>query len=81
MKNFFLIFLFFLLNNGYAQEGRKKIYFLVDTIDVSKKNKVVQMEWFGAFEQFFVFFCKCAPPYKSYVTFSYINKKGGRKPK
>ena len=39
----------------------------------------MQMEWVDVFEQSFIFFCKCAPPYKSYVTFSYINKKGDKK--
>ncbi|QDW23432.1 hypothetical protein FFJ24_000730 [Pedobacter sp. KBS0701] len=39
----------------------------------------MQIKWVDVFEQYFIFFCKCAPPYKSYVTFSYINKKGDKK--
>jgi len=52
---------------------------LADTISTSKENKLLQIKWVDIFEQYFIFYCKCAPPYKSYVTFSYINKKGDKK--
>ncbi|WP_431292646.1 hypothetical protein [Pedobacter sp. P26] len=56
-----------------------KKYFLADTVSTSKGSKFLQIKWVDVFEQYFIFFCKCAPPYKSYVTFSYINKKGDKK--
>ncbi|QPH41285.1 hypothetical protein [Pedobacter endophyticus] len=80
MKTFFLIFFFFLfVSNSYAQEARKKIFFLADTTNISKANMYMEIKWVDVFEQSFIFFCKCAPPYRSYVTFSYINKKGNKK--
>lgn len=77
-KIFLLCFSFILFQNAYPQNN-PKIYFLADTISMSKEYKFMKMEWDSPFQQFFVFFCKCAPPYKSYVTFSYINKKGDKK--
>jgi len=77
MKKIFLISLFlFIYSSIFAQETSKKIYFLADTINTTKKNQLLNIETVSFFEHIFTFFCKCAPPYKSYVTFSYINKKG-----
>lgn len=64
----------------FSQETNKKLYFLADTIHLSKENQILKHGYVdNAFEYFFVFFCKCAYPYKSYVTFSYVNKKGEKK--
>lgn len=70
------IFVFWLLILFWASVFfQKKIYFLADTINVDKANKVLEFrnpEY--AFEHFFTFYCKCVPPYKDYVTFSYVSR-------
>ena len=63
--------------NLFSQGTNKKVYFLADTLSVSKENNVLKHGYVdNAFEYFFTFFCKCAYPYQDYVIFSYINKKG-----
>jgi len=81
MKKLSLIILFVCFYiNVFSQGTNKKIYFLADTISVSKENRVLKHGYVdNVFEYFFVFFCKCAYPYKNYVTFSYVNKKGEKK--
>ena len=66
---------------AYAQESsNRKIYFLADTIYVSKENQLLKHGYDdNVFEYFFIFFCKCAYPYKNNVVFSYINKYGEKK--
>lgn len=63
-----------------AQSDNRRIYFLADTIHVSKENQLLKHGYGdNPFEYFFTFFCKCAYPYKTNVAFSYINKKGEKK--
>lgn len=77
MKKIFLIGLFSVLaNNVFSQKTGNKIYFLADTINISKENRFLKIETISFFEHHFIFYCKCTPPYKNYVRFVYINKKG-----
>lgn len=62
--------------NVSAQDPNKKIYYLADTINISKPNRTVKIETISFFEHHFTFFCKCISPFKNYVRFSYIEKKG-----
>ena len=63
-----------------AQSNNRKVYFLADTINVSKENRFMRIGYGdNAFEYFFIFFCKCAYPYKTDASFSYIIKKGEKK--
>lgn len=81
MKKIFLIGIFFLLFiDAFSQESDRKIYFLADTINVSKENQVLRVEAINGFEYWFTFYCRCAYPYKNYVRFSYIVKYGEKKP-
>lgn len=64
---------------AFSQSMNKKIYFLADTINISPPNRLLKIETISFFEHHFTFFCKCMPPYKSYTTFSYIDKKGDKK--
>lgn len=80
MKNlFFIMVLLALAINVHSQSTNTRIYFLADTINVSKENQVLKHGYINFFEYFFTFFCKCAYPYKNEITFSYINKKGEKK--
>jgi len=80
MKKIFLLSLFLVsFNRGFSQDTNKKIYFLADTINTSKENQLLRIESINAFEDLFLFYCRCAPPYKNYVTFSCITKKGEKK--
>ena len=80
MKKIFLVWLFLLLvNTVFSQDTNIKIYFLADTINTSKENQVLRIEPLNFFEYMFTFYCTCAPPYKNYVSFSYITKKGEKK--
>ncbi|MFI5451113.1 hypothetical protein ACHMWN_03060 [Pedobacter sp. UC225_61] len=75
MKKIFLSCLFiFLVHHAFSQ-GNGKIYFLADTINTSKNNQVLRIETISFFEYSFIFYCKCAYPYKSYVSFSYLITK------
>ncbi|MBB2146598.1 hypothetical protein GM921_13935 [Pedobacter sp. LMG 31464] len=80
MKKIFLIVLFSIwLSNVFSQETNRKIYFLADTINTPKNNQVLRIETISFFEYSFIFYCKCAYPYKSYVSFSYLTTKKGPK--
>jgi hypothetical protein len=80
MKKITLLGIFlFSLNYALAQDSRPKLYFLADTINVAKNDRVLQIETVSSFEYSFIFYCKCAAPYKSYVSFFYLNDK--KKPK
>lgn len=63
-----------------AQSSNRQVYFLADTINVSKENQVLDLGYGdNRFEYFFTFFCKCAYPYKTDVSFSYVNKRGEKR--
>lgn len=52
--------------------SQKKIYFLADTINVPKGNRILEIVS-GAYPQRnYSFYCTCLPPYRFYVTFSYM---------
>lgn len=75
MKKIVLISLLFISVKAFSQKN-KIVCFMADTLSISKENRVLKHGYFdNAFEHFFVFFCKCIPPYKTYVTFSYVIKK------
>jgi hypothetical protein len=74
-KLILIIFLLFSLNYAFAQDTRPKLYFLADTINVAKNHRVLHIETVSSFEYSFIFYCKCAAPYKSYVSFFYLNDK------
>jgi hypothetical protein len=78
-KLFLIAILSFLLVDAFSQNTNKKIYFLADTINVSRPNRFLKIETISFFEHHFIFFCKCTPPYKNYTSFSYIDKKGIKK--
>lgn len=81
MKKVFLLVLFLVsFNKGFSQSTNEKIYFLADTINTSKENQLLRIESINFFENLFTFYCRCAPPYKNYVSFSCITKKGEKKP-
>ena len=74
------ILLFFLTKSVFSQGTNKEIHFLADTISTTKENQVLKIEALNSFEYVFTFFCVCAPPYKNYVSFNSIIKKGERSP-
>ena len=65
-----------MINTGFAQE-RKKIYFLADTINVNKNDRILEIAS-EAEATCFTFFCRCLPPYTDgnarYVNFCYFWK-------
>jgi len=61
INSFIVCMLVFMINTGFAQE-RKKIYFLADTINVNKNDRVLQIASEGP-ATCFAFFCRCMPPY------------------
>lgn len=65
----------FLSNQALAQE---KLYFLADTINVSKENRILKIGSSMSIEFSFIFYCKCVPPYEEYVEFNYFNNKKSR---
>ncbi|MEH3112986.1 hypothetical protein [Pedobacter terrae] len=78
-KLFLIASLLVITFEAFSQNTNREIYFLADTINVSLPNRILKIETVSFFEHHFTFFCKCTPPYKSYATFSYINKKGDKK--
>jgi len=80
MKKIFLFSLLVLsLSRVYSQETKKKLYFLADTINTPKKTQVLSIAALNVFEYMFTFYCTCAPPYKNYVSFTSVIKKGEKK--
>ena len=75
MKKIFLSCLFILFINNAFSQGNRKIYFLADTLNTPKTIQVLRIETISFFEYSFIFYCKCAYPYKSYVSFSYLITK------
>lgn len=76
MKKIILFILFILyVTNAYTQEKNKKIYFLADTLNTSKNNQILSIKTISFFEYSFIFYCKCAAPYKSYISFFYLLPK------
>ncbi|MBB6238206.1 hypothetical protein HDC90_002838 [Pedobacter sp. AK013] len=78
-KLFLIAILSTIIFEAFSQSTNRKIYFLADTINISPPNRFLKIETISFFEHHFTFFCKCMPPYKSYTTFSYIDKKGDKK--
>lgn len=76
MKKTLLISLFLILSLNCFSQTIKKIYFLADTINVSKKNKALEIKWTTPFHYSFIFYCKCVPPYFNYLEFAaFVDKK------
>lgn len=78
-KLFLITILSTIIFEVFSQSTNRKIYFLADTINISQPNRLLKIETISFFEHHFTFFCKCTFPYKSYTTFSYIDKKGDKK--
>jgi hypothetical protein len=62
-------------NNAFSQK-REKVYFLADTINISKNNRVLCIQKNSPYEWSYIFYCKCVEPNKQNLVFSYIEKKG-----
>ncbi|TKC12300.1 hypothetical protein FA048_01380 [Pedobacter polaris] len=67
----------FLANTGYSQETKKKVYFLVDTINISKNNRIAEIKD-GYYEIMYIFYCRCLPPTYKDLIFSFIVSKEKR---
>lgn len=80
MKKISLVNLLLTLSlNVFSQAEIKKIYFLADTISISKKNKVLEIKWTTPFHYSFVFKSKYKAPHYNYLEFScLIDKKNPR---
>jgi hypothetical protein len=73
-KAIFLIPVFLITQLVYGQEARQKLYFLADTVEVSKNNQILEIGSEGAYK-YYSFFCKCIPGYSEKVVFNYLLKK------
>ena len=84
MKKIILFSLFvFAFSSTKAQEPTKDIYYLADTINVAKNDRVLEIQGIkiNRFEYTFVFFCKCVWPNYDAVEFSYLVNKKNPQPK
>ena len=63
-----------------AQKSKEEIYYLADTINVSKNDRVLEISGISGYDQSFVFFCKCVKPYNSYPEFIYLVDRTKTKP-
>jgi hypothetical protein len=84
MKKFISISVFLLaFGSTMAQETIKDIYYLADTINVAKNDRVLEIQGLkiNRFEYTFVFFCKCVWPNYDAVEFSYLVNKKNPQPK
>ena len=81
MKKLILISLLILsFSDTKAQKSKQEIYYLADTINVSKKDRVLEISGISGYDQSFVFFCKCVKPYYNYPEFIYLVDKNKNKP-
>lgn len=62
-----------LLSKASVAHERQKIYFLADTISVSKQNRFFEMGTEGKNLSYISFYCKCIPPYERFLAFTYRN--------
>ncbi|KIA94061.1 hypothetical protein OC25_10675 [Pedobacter kyungheensis] len=76
-----LFVILFLSQNTFSQEGKKKIYLLVDTLNQPKINKQIEIKWTSPFHYAFIFNVPYKAPYYNYVEFStWIDKKKPKPP-
>jgi hypothetical protein len=76
MKKLILItFLLFSLNYTVAQDSKPKLYYLADTINVTKNNRVLDIKIINDIEYSFIFYCKGMKYNNEYVSFHYMNFK------
>ena len=61
-------------NSVFGQLKTSDIHILADTINISQNNRILEMGKEGDLS-YFSFFCRCLPPYTSYLTFGYNHKK------
>lgn len=78
MINFFkkmsiTIFIMMISMAVMAQQTKKEIHFLADTVNVDKKNRIVEIGKEGKIP-YYAFYCKCISPYDSIVSFTYYKK-------
>lgn len=64
--------------NAQNNQGLEKVYFLADTIASPKESRIVKLSKPYDIIYIVTFLCKCIPPYKDYVQFSYLNNKLAR---
>lgn len=69
--------------NINAQDTKKEVYYLADTINVAKNDRVLEIQGLkiNRFEYTFVFFCKCVWPNYNAVEFSYLVNTKNPQPK
>lgn len=81
MRKIILTIVFFAaIITAHSQSTNKKIYYLADTINVSKNNRVLQMGYQdNGFEYYYLFYCNCIKPFDRYVAFYNITKHGEKR--
>lgn len=73
-----LVFIFILMAVFQTTFGQNnKIYFLADTINVSKENQILEIGTEGP-ARYYNFFCKCIPSYNRNAAFKYLFKNGDK---
>lgn len=55
----------------------KPIYFLLDTINIPKENRIVEAGIEGAW-RYYSFYCRCIREYDRNITFVYLSKNQGK---
>lgn len=64
-----------LINTAFSQEDKKNIYFLADTINISKENRALDIMWTTPFHYSFVFNTPYKAPYYNFLEFSCLVDK------
>lgn len=64
-----IVFILIMISSSVFSQD-KKIYFLADTINVSKENQLLEIGTEGPFK-YFTFFCSCIPSDKGNIGFKY----------
>lgn len=74
--SFFVMLMIFASFTASSQsKGRETIYFLADTINAAKDNRVLSIETEAQKFVVYEFFCKCMPDYESNVSLYYEKPK------
>lgn len=71
-KYMVLVFILLFTSLTFGQSKKIEIYFLADTLNVSKENQILETGTEGP-ARYYSFFCKCMSDYQNMnVTFAYI---------
>ena len=68
-----IIFIMIINMAVMAQQKRKEIHFLADTLNVDVKNRIVEIGKEGEIP-YYAFYCKCISPYDAVVSFTYSKR-------